>query len=356
MRSARACALLLLGLATAACDDGYDVVVVAGSDDVLTAGATWELVVERDGCEGGAASGLPPAPEGVVRTLSWRLGEQGPEVGALDPGRYGFYLRVRDEACTVRWAGCSNVTAEAGGSGRVTITLSAVDGPGCDDGLACTGQESCDETGACRSIPGTAPDCDDDDACTIDSCSEPGECQHEPGDTDADGDGFSCGEDCDDRDGEVSPEADELCNGRDDDCDSDVDEGSACSVDDRCFEQTFPAGTFLACLRPQTWMEGRETCTRHEASLAVVEVDEATLDLIDQLGAAFPEEWWIGVNDRDAEGAWVDAEGASVTFSQWASGEPDGGAGENCVLFSLPAHGWRDADCGDAHPVVCQLR
>jgi hypothetical protein len=342
-------------LAAAACDDGYEVVVVAGSDAVLTEGVSWELVVEREGCEAGAATGLAPTPDRVVHALSWRLEAEGPEVGALDPGHYGFYLRVRDEACTVRWAGCADVRAEAGGSGRVTITLAAVDGPGCDDGLACTGEESCDETGTCRSIPGTAPDCADDDACTVDLCAEPGECRHVPGDADADEDGFSCAEDCDDSDGEVSPDASEACNGLDDDCDEDVDEGDACETDDRCLRYPLPAGTFLACLRPMSWDEGVVTCTRHDAFLAAVEVEEATLDLIEDVAPEFPADWWIGANDVANEGEWVDASGASLGFSQWADGEPDGGEAEDCVLFSLPGRGWRDADCDDAHPVVCEV-
>ncbi len=42
---------------------------------------------------------------------------------------------------------------------------------------------------------------------------------------DADGDGSNDGPDCDDTDANVSPAASEQCNGKDDDCDGDVDEG-----------------------------------------------------------------------------------------------------------------------------------
>lgn len=44
---------------------------------------------------------------------------------------------------------------------------------------------------------------------------------------DADGDGFVAAEDCDDRNPEVFPGADEVCNERDDDCDGETDEGLA---------------------------------------------------------------------------------------------------------------------------------
>jgi MYXO-CTERM domain-containing protein len=46
---------------------------------------------------------------------------------------------------------------------------------------------------------------------------------------DADGDGANDGPDCDDTDPKVNPGAEELCNGVDDDCDGDTDEG--CETD-----------------------------------------------------------------------------------------------------------------------------
>jgi Putative metal-binding motif len=42
--------------------------------------------------------------------------------------------------------------------------------------------------------------------------------------TDADGDGYLPADDCDDDDDSVHPEADERCNGADDDCDGAIDE------------------------------------------------------------------------------------------------------------------------------------
>ena len=45
------------------------------------------------------------------------------------------------------------------------------------------------------------------------------------GGLDVDGDGSSAAEDCDDRDDSISPLAEEVCNGVDDDCDGEVDEG-----------------------------------------------------------------------------------------------------------------------------------
>jgi hypothetical protein len=50
---------------------------------------------------------------------------------------------------------------------------------------------------------------------------------------DVDGDGFGrCATDCDDADARVHPGAEETCDGRDDDCDGAVDEGTSCVDDD----------------------------------------------------------------------------------------------------------------------------
>jgi len=44
---------------------------------------------------------------------------------------------------------------------------------------------------------------------------------------DRDNDGFNEDEDCDDQDGDINPDADELCDGIDNDCDEEIDEGDA---------------------------------------------------------------------------------------------------------------------------------
>jgi len=265
-------------------------------------------------------------------------------------------VRVRDEACTVRWAGCTDVKAKAGGSGTITVELAEVAGPGCDDGRFCTGEESCDETGTCRSDPETVPDCSDLDPCTIDVCEDPGGCQHITDDRDADGDGYACGEDCDDTLANVSPSESEVCNGRDDDCDGDVDEGNVCGgLDDQCFEQTIQDTRYLGCLREQSWSDGVDTCVRHQGILTTAYVDEEAMALLDQYAGILPPEWWIGVNDRDEEGAWVDTTGAPMAYTQWIADEPNGAETSDCVFFSLPDHGWRDAPCDDLRPVVCEL-
>jgi hypothetical protein len=99
----------------------------------------------------------------------------------------------------------------------------------CDDGLACTNDfcDPMDQTGdPCRHFAKT---CFDSDGCTTDACEEPGGCTFAPipGCMDSDHDGWRDEEDCEPFNPMVNPGASEMCNGRDDDCDGNVDNGLA---------------------------------------------------------------------------------------------------------------------------------
>src|SRR6187399_2146504 len=107
----------------------------------------------------------------------------------------------------------------------------------CDDGVYCNGVEKCSLTLGCQ--PGAVVSCSDSSGCSIDTCVEETQtCRHEPRDADGDGDPpLSCrGGDCDDFDPLVSGSAHERCdNGRDDDCDGEVDEDDCVRpLYDRC--------------------------------------------------------------------------------------------------------------------------
>jgi hypothetical protein len=109
----------------------------------------------------------------------------------------------------------------------------------CQNGAVCDGQEVCSNKLGC--IPGEPKTCSDGQPCTIDSCDEAtGSCKSEKRDADADGDpDVHCGGgDCDDEDPLVSSKQAEVCaNGKDDNCNKQIDEASCGKPqNDDCFK------------------------------------------------------------------------------------------------------------------------
>ncbi|HEV8244587.1 MAG TPA: putative metal-binding motif-containing protein [Polyangiaceae bacterium] len=96
----------------------------------------------------------------------------------------------------------------------------------CANDTYCDGEERCEPGLGCRA--GEPVSCTDGDSCTIDRCLEPTRsCEHVQRDADGDGDPvWNCsGGDCDDTDPSISSSAPERCgNGKDDDCDGEIDE------------------------------------------------------------------------------------------------------------------------------------
>lgn len=110
----------------------------------------------------------------------------------------------------------------------------------CTAGTDCTVLDACElaacVAGVCRF---TALDCDDGDECTEDACDPSSGCRHRALAVDRDDDGHfaprpgfapgepgACGDDCDDTSSAAFPNAVELCDGHDNDCNGAIDEGA----------------------------------------------------------------------------------------------------------------------------------
>lgn len=123
----------------------------------------------------------------------------------------------------------------------------------CDDNLFCNGAEACSSStngvpGVCQ--PGSIPNCDDMNACTVDACSDIlGQCTHTPRDQDNDGFGDSAcgGTDCNDLDPTINPLAADICDGIDNDCIGGIDNGlgspgAACTAASQCCSNSCAGG------------------------------------------------------------------------------------------------------------------
>jgi hypothetical protein len=98
----------------------------------------------------------------------------------------------------------------------------------CDPGDICINGECVDHTpDPCEYV-----ECEPDQLCVDGHCIDQTQ--------DADGDGFPVTEDCDDNNAAVNPDAAEICNQIDDDCDGDTDEDNVCGQE--CDQVNVPPG------------------------------------------------------------------------------------------------------------------
>ncbi|KAJ7363155.1 hypothetical protein OS493_011433 [Desmophyllum pertusum] len=66
---------------------------------------------------------------------------------------------------------------------------------------------------------------------------------------------------------------------------------------------------------------------------------------------------WIGLNDVKTEGAFYWPDGSHVTYTKWASNQPDNQYGyQDCVEMRIDQGTWDDTSCGRQLPFVCEKK
>lgn len=227
-------------------------------------------------------------------------------------------------------------------------------GPDGEDCLAdgCAGAARCDPV---------SRRCVDPDRCAGIVCAEgercvDGACVDDRVHRDDDGDGVSdLDGDCDDTDPGVHPGAEERCDRRDQDCDGEADEG-ACP--DGCRAERRDGHAYVFCERERFWPDARSACM--ELGMDLVKMDDEDEDRWVRAEAAGTVDWYIGGNDRDAEGDYRWADGSPITIPiPWGFDQPNGMRTQNCIALRYTRDGkngaWHDRDCtGQAYFFVCE--
>ena len=169
---------------------------------------------------------------------------------------------------------------------------------------------------------------------------------------DGDRDGATaCGGDCDDREPRVAPSLAEDCDALDNDCDGSFNEGLSCGG---CSTVVVEGAAYLLCGAAQAWTTAEVACAGFSMHLLSLQGAAQSEALVPLAQAALGDTFWIGANDRGREGTFVWSTGASITWSNWARGEPnDAGSGEDCTQIYAGSGQWNDLPCGERLPFVC---
>jgi hypothetical protein len=175
-------------------------------------------------------------------------------------------------------------------------------------------------------------------ACAGDKTNDTGTGDADNSATDADSDGFDAEDDCDDGDASVNPDASEVCDGVDNDCDGEVDEGQLLTFYDDADGDGFGDvdASSVACERPSGAVDDNTDCD-------------------DDNGDIFPlaAEVCDGV-DNNCDGE-VD-EGQLLTFYDDADGDGFGDADASSVACERPSGTVDDnTDCDDDNADICPL-
>ena len=65
---------------------------------------------------------------------------------------------------------------------------------------------------------------------------------------------------------------------------------------------------------------------------------------------------WIGINDIEQEGSFVAVDGREISWTNWGTNEPNGGANENAVeIRPYRGNDWNDINASISKKFVCSL-
>ncbi|MBW2732490.1 MAG: hypothetical protein JRH20_08840 [Deltaproteobacteria bacterium] len=200
---------------------------------------------------------------------------------------------------------CDDANDVEGDGCNTDCTFSCTKDEDCDDGSYCSGIESCDTiTHAC--LAGTRPECDDSSPCTENVCDPiTDECTNPLIDLDKDGQASTtlgvCGTDCNDDDGTTYAGAEEICDGKDNNCVNGIDEVAPTWYVD-CDKDSFATDTIGAkaqCDAPAASVTGCDGAwtTKRPAGVASTDCDDDDQD-------AFPGQttYFTAPQDTSASG------------------------------------------------------
>ena len=104
-----------------------------------------------------------------------------------------------------------------------------------------------------------------------------------------------------------------------------------------------------------TWSDANAYCScEYKTTLASIHTDDDNFDAFDSTWYATYGYIWIGLNDIDSEGDFVNADGSDYDYWDFGSAQPDNDNDQDCVAFGYSSARWNDFDCdgNDGNQVV----
>jgi predicted DNA-binding protein (UPF0251 family) len=131
-----------------------------------------------------------------------------------------------------------------------------------------------------------------------------------------------------------------------------------CDGEPACSELLSNDGhSYIFCNNQESWSGARAYCNDFNmklVSLGSAAEEEWVYAIANVLS---PQKWWIGLNDKGAEGSFVWDSGEAVSYSNWEPGEPNNvGGSEDCGQLNRyhPAKTWNDEPCSLHLNFICE--
>ena len=120
--------------------------------------------------------------------------------------------------------------------------------------------------------------------------------------------------------------------------------------------QTFDGKEYHFNYEEQNYATAKQNCEDMGGKLAEPR-EQATNDFFTDVANqnGIQDSFWFGINDILEEGKFVyDSSNAPVSWTNWASSEPNNGPGEQGDCVRLKNGKWCDLNCDSIRPSVCE--
>jgi hypothetical protein len=176
------------------------------------------------------------------------------------------------------------------------------------------------------------------------------DCLVDGAEPDRDGDGYgACYHDCDEDDEDVNPDAEEVCDGIDNDCSGFIDDVPECACPSK-----FLFGTeYFFCTHQIRWTDARDFCEEAGHQLARFDSRQQNEAVAAEAKTYASGYWSIGLNDRGEEQDYRWPDGSKPAFTNWASGEPAQALAWFDCVFMGGSGTWAERNCVEHEPFVC---